>query len=165
MPQTPADLRILPAQSHHVPLILSFIRKLAEYEKLSHEVIADEETLRNSLFGPRPAAETVLAYLGERPVGFALFFTTFSTFVGRPGFYLEDLFVEEDCRGQGIGKALLRYLAKLIVERNYGRLEWAVLDWNRPSINFYESLGAKPMNDWTVYRLTGEALEDLAESA
>ncbi len=162
MPQPPPDLHILPAQIHQVPLILNFIRKLAAYEKLSHEVIANEQTLQAFLFGPRPAAEVIFAYLGERPVGFALFFTTFSTFVGRPGIYLEDLFVDEDCRGLGIGKALLRHLAKLTRDRNYGRLEWAVLDWNRPSIDFYESLGARPMDDWTVYRLAGEALEDLA---
>ncbi|MDQ2712674.1 MAG: GNAT family N-acetyltransferase [Acidobacteriota bacterium] len=165
MPQAPADLRILPAQAHQVPLILSFIRKLAEYEKLSHEVIADGETLQGFLFGPRPPAEVIFAYLGERPVAFALFFTSFSTFVGRPGIYLEDLFVDEDCRGQGIGKALLQYLAKLTTDRNYGRLEWAVLDWNRPSIDFYESLGAKPMDQWTVYRLVGAALKDLAGRA
>ncbi len=162
MVETPLAARIVTATSDQVPLILSFIRKLAEYERLSHQVVVDEELLREHLFGERPAAEVVLAYVGERAVGFALFFTSFSTFVGRPGLYLEDLFVEPDARGQGTGKALLRHLARLVVERRYGRLEWAVLDWNQPSIDFYRSLGAKPLDDWTTYRLTGESLAALA---
>lgn len=158
----PPGLGILPAAVSHVPLILSFIRKLAEYEKLSHEVVAGETELREALFGARPAAEVVLAFLDDRPVGFALFFTSFSTFVGRPGIYLEDLFVEIDARGIGVGKALLQYLARLAVERRCGRLEWSVLDWNQPSIDFYRSLGAQPLSEWTVYRLSGEPLEALA---
>ncbi len=162
MSKTRSSVRIVPATSDHAPLILQFICKLAEYEKLSHEVVADESGLREYLFGQRPAAEVLLAWLDERAVGFALFFTSFSTFVGRPGIYLEDLFVDPDLRGLGIGKALLRHLAQLVVERDYGRLEWAVLDWNQPSIDFYRSLGAKPLDAWTTYRLTGDALHLLA---
>jgi GNAT superfamily N-acetyltransferase len=162
MLETQSDIQIVSAKSEHVPLILGFIRKLAEYEKLSHEVVADENQLLHYLFGDRPAAEVALAFLGERPVGFALFFTSFSTFVGRPGIYLEDLFVEEEARGLGIGKALLRYLARLVLERGYGRLEWSVLNWNQPSIEFYRSLGAVPLDAWTGYRLAGEALLALA---
>ncbi len=161
MLQTRHNIQIVPAKSDQVSLILSFIRKLADYEKLTHEVVADEELLSTHLFGARPVAEVVLAYLDERAVGFALFFTSFSTFVGRPGIYLDDLFVNVDARGKGVGKALLRHLAALAVERGYGRVEWAVLDWNQPSIDFYVSLGAEPMSDWTVYRLTGEALQAL----
>jgi len=165
MVETPLAARIVTATCDQVPLILGFIRKLAEYERLSHEVVVNEELLREHLFGDHPAAEVVLAYVGERAAGFALFFTTFSTFVGRPGIYLEDLFVDPDARGQGIGKALLRHLAKLVVERGYGRLEWAVLDWNQPSIDFYRSLGAKPLDEWTTYRLAGEPLRALAADA
>ena len=161
MLQTRPNIQIVPAKSDQVSLILSFIRKLADYEKLSQEVIADEALLREYLFGARPTAEVVLAYLNGRAVGFALFFTSFSTFVGRPGIYLEDLFVEIDARGRGVGKAVLRHLAGLAVERGYGRVEWAVLDWNQPSIEFYRSLGAKPMSEWTVYRLSGEPLQAL----
>ncbi len=160
--ETQPDIRIVPAQSDHVPLILGFIRKLAEYEKLSGEVVADEKKLLQYLFSDRPAAEVALAFLGERAVGFALFFTSFSTFLGQPGIYLEDLFVEEEARGLGIGKALLRHLARLVVERGYGRLEWSVLNWNQPSIDFYRSLGAVPLDAWTGYRLTGEPLLALA---
>jgi GNAT superfamily N-acetyltransferase len=162
MLETQPDIRIVSAQPEHVPLILTFIRKLAEYEKLSHEVVADEKQLLHYLFGEHPAAEVALAFLGERALGFALFFTTFSTFVGRPGIYLEDLFVEEEVRGLGLGKALLRYLARLVVERGYGRLEWSVLDWNRPSIEFYRRLGAVPLDAWTAYRLAGKGLLALA---
>ena len=162
MAATVENLRIIPAQPEHLPLILHFIRKLAEYEKLSHEVAADENLLKRSLFGEHPAAEVLLAYVGERAVGFAVFFTNFSTFAGRPGLYLEDLFVDSDMRGRGIGKALLKHLAQLAVSRKCARLEWAVLDWNAPSIEFYKSLGANPMGDWTVYRLTGAALNALA---
>ncbi len=125
-------------------------------------MVADEELLSKYLFGARPAAEVVFAYLDERPVGFALFFSSFSTFVGRPGIYLEDLFVDGDARGKGVGKVLLGHLAALAVQRGYGRVEWAVLDWNQPSIEFYRSLGATPMNEWTVYRLAGEPLQALA---
>jgi GNAT superfamily N-acetyltransferase len=155
-------LRITPAQESDAALILSFIRKLADYEKLSHEVIATEDQIREHVFGPNPVAEVLLAYWGGEPVGFALYFRNFSTFLGQAGIYLEDLFVEPAHRGKGIGKALLVRLAKIAVERGYGRLQWAVLDWNTPSIEFYRSLGAVPLDDWTVYRVTGEALEQLA---
>ena len=155
--------KIVPATERDIPLILSFIRKLAEYEKLSHQVVATEELLRVGLFGPRPAAEVVLAYLEDhQPVGFALYFHNFSTFVGRAGIYLEDLFVEPAYRGKGIGKALLAYVANVAVERGCGRYEWAVLDWNTPSINFYKGLGAVPLDDWTLFRLTGDALHRVA---
>ncbi|HLH05568.1 MAG TPA: GNAT family N-acetyltransferase [Bryobacteraceae bacterium] len=163
MSKAPQNLAIEPARPEQVPLVVSFIRKLAEYEKLAHEVVADEALMHEALFGSRPAAEVVLAWLDGNPVGFAVFFTNFSTFAGRPGIYLEDLFVEPQARGQGIGRALLRHLAKLALSRGCARFEWAVLDWNTPSIAFYESLGARPMDDWTVYRLSGPALEDLAK--
>ena len=155
-------LRITPAQESDAALILSFIRKLADYEKLSHEVITTEDQIREHVFGANPVAEVLLAYWGGEPVGFALYFRNFSTFLGQAGIYLEDLFVEPAHRGKGIGKALLVRLAKIAVERGYGRLQWAVLDWNTPSIEFYRSLGAVPLDDWTVYRVTGEALEQLA---
>ena len=158
-------LQIIPATERDVPLVFSFIRKLAEYERLLDEVVATEELLREGLFGPHPAAEVVLAYLDSQPVGFALYFHTFSTFVGRSGIYLEDLFVEPEHRGKGIGKALLVHLARLAMERGCGRLEWAVLNWNEPSIQFYRKLGAMAKDDWTVYRLTGDALQRLATSA
>ncbi len=145
-----------------VPLILRFIRELAEYERLSSDVVATEETLRASLFGEHRHAEVVLAELDGEPAGFALFFHNFSTFVGRPGLYLEDLFVRPALRSHGIGKELLRLLARLAVDRGCGRFEWAVLDWNEPAIGFYKSLGAKPMNEWTVFRVDGEALRELA---
>ena len=155
-------LRITPAQESDAALILSFIRKLADYEKLSHEVIATEGQISEHVFGANPVAEVLLAYWGNEPVGFALYFRNFSTFLGQAGIYLEDLFVEPAHRGKGIGKALLVRLARIAVERGYGRLQWAVLDWNTPSIEFYRSLGAVPLDDWTVYRVTGEALEQLA---
>ncbi len=146
-----------------VPLILQFIRGLAEYERLSHECVADEATLKNNLFGERRVAEVVIGYDHNNPVCFALFFHNFSTFLGKPGIYLEDLFVNPDQRGKGFGKAMLAFLAKLAVERECGRLEWSVLDWNEPAINFYKSLGAKPMDEWTIFRVTGDALKQLAE--
>ncbi|MGD0302625.1 MAG: GNAT family N-acetyltransferase [Bryobacteraceae bacterium] len=155
-------LQIIPATERDVPLVFSFIRKLAEYEKLLDQVVATEELLREGLFGPHPAAEVVLAYLDGVPVGFALYFHTFSTFVGRSGIYLEDLFVEPTHRGLGVGKALLAYVANLAVERGCGRYEWSVLNWNTPSINFYKSLGAVPLDDWTRYRLAGDALDRVA---
>ena len=155
MSQEPHALKILPASFEHVPLILNFIRQLAEYEKLSHEVKADEKSLRAALFGTRPVAEVILAFLGERAVGFALYFTTFSTFLGLPGIYLEDLFVDPEVRGRGIGRALLAYLARLTIDRGYGRLEWEVLDWNEPAIAFYRKLGAQSLDAWTRNRLTG----------
>ena len=145
-----------------IPLILSFIKELAHYEKLSHAVVATEELLNEHLFGKSPKAEVVLAYYGGQAVGFALFFHNFSTFVGRPGLYLEDLFVRESMRGKGIGKALLIHLAGIAVDRNCGRFEWAVLDWNAPAIEFYKSLGAAPIDDWTIFRVDGDALRKLA---
>lgn len=157
-----AKLEIRAAVEDDVPLLLAFIKELAEYEKLSHEVSATEEILRDSLFGERRVAEALLAYTDDEPAGFALFFHNFSTFIGRPGIYLEDLYVRPEYRGAGIGRALLIHLAKLAKERGCGRLEWWVLDWNEPSIGFYESLGAVAMDDWTVYRVTGNALEELA---
>jgi GNAT superfamily N-acetyltransferase len=155
-------IRIDPASERDVRLILSFIRKLAEYEKLSHMVVATEESIREHVFGENPVAEVLLAYWDEEPVGFALYFRNFSTFLGRAGIYLEDLFVEPEHRGNGIGKALLTRLAKIAVERKYGRLEWAVLDWNTPSIEFYRSLGAVSKDEWTTYQVTGDALSRLA---
>lgn len=157
------QLEIRTATAADVPLILEFIKGLAEYEKLAHEVVADEALLHEQLFGERPGAEVVIAYLAGEPVGFALFFHNFSTFLGRRGIYLEDLFVKPDVRGHGVGRALLGHLARLAIARGCGRFEWAVLNWNEPAIKFYESLGAKPMNEWTVYRVTGEALNKLAE--
>jgi GNAT superfamily N-acetyltransferase len=159
--RTPIDFQIKSATEQDVSVILKFIKGLAEYEKLAHEVIATEASLRESLFGPRPAAEVVIAYAGVEPAGFALFYQNYSTFLGRPGLYLEDLFVLPEWRGCGLGRQLLTYIARLAVTRGCGRLEWAVLDWNEPAIRFYQGLGARPMNEWTVYRLTGEALRQL----
>lgn len=156
------ELEIRPGTEDDVPLILSLIRELAEYERLSHEVVATEDTLRDSLFGERRVAEVLLGYIGDEPASFALFFHNFSTFLGRPGIYLEDLYVKPEFRGSGVGSAMLVRLARLARERSCGRLEWSVLDWNEPAIGFYEMLGASPVSGWTVYRVTGEALEELA---
>ncbi len=145
-----------------LPLIAQFIRDLADYEKLAHEVRFDEAKLGEKLFGPRPYAEVVIGELGGEPQGFALFFHNFSTFEGRPGLYLEDLFVRPAARGSGLGKALLAHLAQLCIDRDCARLEWSVLDWNTPAIGFYQSLGAKLMDEWTVMRVDGDALTDLA---
>lgn len=145
-----------------MPLILTLIGELAEYERLSHEVVATEDSLQEWLFGDKPFAEVLIAESGAEVAGFALFFHSFSTFLGRPGIYLEDLYVRPAFRGRGMGKAILVHLAKLARERGCGRLEWSVLDWNEPSIRFYESLGAVAMDDWTVHRVTGEALYRLA---
>lgn len=153
---------ILPATERDVPAVLHMIRQLADYERLSHEVTATEERLRASLYGERPAAEAQIARCGEEPVGFALYFHTFSTFLGLPGLYLEDLFVAPQWRSRGYGRALLAHVARIAVERGCGRLEWAVLDWNEPALRFYRRVGARPLDDWTVYRLTGEPLERLA---
>jgi GNAT superfamily N-acetyltransferase len=152
-------VQIRAATSADVPLILNLIRGLAEYEKLSHEVEATEEKLRATLFGSRPAAECVIASAesGE-PAGFALFFTNYSTFLARPGLYLEDLFVLPEFRGRGMGKALLTHLAALANARDYGRMEWSVLDWNETAIAFYESFGARRLREWQICRLTGPAL-------
>jgi len=157
-------LRIERATERDVPLILRLIKALAEYERMSDEVIATEDGLRRTLFGPRPAAEVVVGYAGDEPAGFALFFHNYSTFLGKPGLYLEDLFVVPTFRGRGYGKALLVHLAKLAVERDCGRFEWSVLDWNEPAIGFYKKLGATPMDAWKIMRVTGDALHKLAAS-
>jgi GNAT superfamily N-acetyltransferase len=156
------SIRIRSATKEDVPVLAELIRGLARYEKLEHQVVMTEDLLAAGLFGARPYAEVLLAVDEDRPVGFALFFHNFSTFLGRPGIYLEDLFVVPEERAGGIGRALLEHLARLAVDRGCGRLEWAVLDWNRDAIAFYERLGARPNSDWTVYRLTGEALATLA---
>ena len=155
-------ISIRPATPNDVPTVASLIRALSQYEKLEHEVTMTEDKLRVSMFGPRPYAEALLAEEDGKPVGFALFFHNYSTFLAQPGLYLEDLYVLESHRGKGIGKALLVHLAKIAVERNCGRMEWAVLDWNVDAIGFYEKLGAKPNSEWTVYRLTGDSLNGLA---
>jgi GNAT superfamily N-acetyltransferase len=154
---------IRPATPGDVPLIFQLIRELAEYEKLLHEMTASEEQLASTLFGARPVAEAVIASADDVPVGFAVFFANYSTFLGRPGLYLEDLFVRPQARGLGIGRALLEYLARLTVDRGWGRLEWRVLDWNEPSIAFYKRLGAEPLSDWTVFRVTGSSLGELGK--
>ena len=158
-------LEVRSATRADVPLVHGLIRQLAIYEKLEHAMVSTEADLAEGLFGARPAAEALIASLDGRAVGFALYFTTFSTFLGRPGLYLEDLFVVPEARGAGAGKALLSRLAALAIERGYGRLEWAVLDWNEPAIGFYKRLGALPMDEWTVYRVTGDALSALAAGA
>ena len=157
--------RIEQATENDLPLILRFIRELATYEKLAHEVTATEDILRESLFGHRRAAEVVLAYAGEEPTGFAVYFPTFSTFLGRPGIYLEDLYVTPPWRGHGLGRLLLAYVARVAVERGGGRMEWSVLDWNELALGVYGRIGARAMNEWTVHRLTGAALRELADSA
>lgn len=158
----PSEFTIEPATVRDVPTILGFIKELADYEKLAHEVLATEADLERTLFGERPAAEVLLGSLGDRPIAFALFFHNYSTFLGRPGLYLEDLYVRPEARGRGCGFALLRRLARVARERGCGRLEWWVLDWNESAIGFYRKLGAEPMSDWTVFRLTGPALDELA---
>ncbi len=155
------EFRLAEATERDVPLILRLIKDLAEYEKLSHAVTATEDVLRESLFRRR-AAETIIGYCGDEPAGFAMYFQTFSTFLGVPGMYLEDLFVIPKFRRHGLGRLLLTRLAQIAVERGYGRVEWAVLDWNEPAIAFYKSLAARPMNEWTVFRLTGDSLRRLA---
>ena len=157
-------ISIRPAVAADLPLIAQFIRDLAEYEELAHEVRFDEEQLGRNLFGPRPYAEVVIGEVDGVPQGFALFFHNFSTFEGRPGVYLEDLFVRPQARGAGLGKALLAHLAALAIERDCARLEWWVLDWNAPAIGFYRKLGARPMDEWTVMRVDGAALTELAQS-
>lgn len=152
---------IRPAREADIPQILQFIRELARYEHLEREVVATEADLREALFGARPYAEVVLACLEGSPVGFALYFHNFSTFTGRAGVYLEDLYVEPQARGQGVGRQLLRHLARVAIERRCARLEWAVLAWNAPSIAFYRSLGAQPLEDWRLFRLAGASLERL----
>jgi GNAT superfamily N-acetyltransferase len=158
------NLKIRFATAKDIPLILQFIKELAEYEQLLHEVVATEALLQETLFGIKAHAEVIIGYLDEKPVGFALFFHNYSTFLGKPGLYLEDLYVKPEVRGQGVGQMMLAALAQLAKERNCGRFEWWVLDWNETAIRFYERLGAKPMSDWTVYRVSGQALNDLADS-
>ncbi len=154
-----------PGTVDDVPLILSFIRALAEYERLPHEAVATEEDLRRTLFGPRPYAEVVFALLDGLEVGFVLFFHNYSTFLGKPGLYLEDLFVLPEHRGVGVGKALLRRLAQIAVERDCGRFEWWVLDWNTSAVEFYRRQGAVAMDEWTVMRVSGEALDRLGRGS
>lgn len=153
-----AGVRIVPAQASDVPVILEMIKALADYEQLTHEVVATEDDLRQSLFGPRPAGEVVLAYSGDTPIGFALFFHNFSTFLGRHGLYLEDLFVVPEWRGKGVGKQLLAHIAAIAESRKCGRMEWAVLDWNESAIAFYRRMGAHVLDDWRLCRLTGHEL-------
>lgn len=151
---TPADVR----------LILELIRELAEYEKLLDQCISTEDDLHRALFGARPYAEVILAFIGDEPAGFALFFHNFSTFLGKPGIYLEDLYVKQHLRGLGVGYALLQYLASIALERGCGRMEWSVLDWNTPALNFYERIGANILRDWQICRMTGEGLKRLARA-
>ena len=158
------DFRIESATDAHLPIVLQFITELADYEKLTHLLTVTEDGLRQALCGPRPAAEAIIAYAGDEPVGFALFFQNFSTFLGRPGLYLEDLFVRPQWRGKGAGAKLLKHLASIAVDRNYGRMEWAVLDWNTTAIDFYRRLGATLLDDWTLCRVTGQALQKLART-
>jgi GNAT superfamily N-acetyltransferase len=162
MTETKAALRIERATEQDVPLILRLIKELAVYERMAADVTATEDGLRATLFGARPAAEVVIARVGGRPAGFALFFHNYSTFLGKPGLYLEDLFVVPEFRGHGYGRELLQHLARIAVERGCGRFEWSVLDWNEPAIGFYEKLGARAMEDWTIFRVTGDALTALA---
>ena len=159
-----ADVRIEPASIRDVPLILSLITALADYERLAHEVEATEAGLRESLFGATPRAEAVIARVGGEAVGFAVWFHSYSTFLARPGLHLEDLFVLPEWRGRGVGRALLRHLARVAVDRDCGRMEWSVLDWNDQAIGFYRSIGARAMDEWTVHRLTGHALDRLARA-
>lgn len=162
MSPTPGAISIRSATPADVPAVLGFIRELAVYERLGHEVVATEADVQAGLFGPRPYAEVALACFGGTPVGFALYFHNFSTFLGKPGIYLEDLYVRPEARGLGAGKRLLAWLARAALERGCARLDWAVLDWNEPSIGFYRGLGAIALDDWTTYRVHGAALERLA---
>lgn len=153
------------AGSQDVSEIVAFIRELAEYEKMSQEMVATEEMIHESLFGEKPAAEVVIASVDEQAAGFALFFTNYSTFLGRPGLYLEDLFVRPAYRGHGLGCALLQHLAGIARKRGYGRMEWSVLDWNKPAIDFYERMGAVAMDEWITYRVTGSALQAMSQES
>jgi GNAT superfamily N-acetyltransferase len=159
-----SDIQIQPATEADVPLILSLIKALAEYERLGHEVVATEAMVRESFFGPTPHAHAVIARVSGEAIGFMIWFPTYSTFLSRPGIYLEDLFVLPEWRGKGVGKALLRHLARIAVDRRCGRIEWSVLDWNETAIRFYRSLDARPMDEWTVYRMTGDAIKQLAQT-
>lgn len=164
-PSPEGEFLIRPATVDEVPIVLRMIRGLAEYEKMSHKVTATVEDIRESLFGEKPAAEVLLAFVGSEPVGFAVYFSNFSTFVGRAGMYLEDLYVDPDWRGRGYGRQLLARLAAVAVERGACRLEWSVLDWNEPAIRFYRSLGARSLDEWMIFRLGGDSLERLAASS
>ena len=164
MTQTSPSIRIIAATESDTPLILSFIQRLAEYERMGEMCVATEEGVRASLFGDDPAAEVIIAYLDDKPVGFALFFHNYSTFLAQRGLYLEDLFVIPEARGHRVGYALLSALANIAVSRRCGRLEWAVLKWNQLAIDFYQRLGAMPLESWETYRLTGDALEHLARN-
>jgi ribosomal protein S18 acetylase RimI-like enzyme len=157
-----SDFKLRFAREEDLPVILQFIKELAEYEKLSDQVRADEKLLKKHLFGENPQAEVILAEYQQKAGGFALFFHNFSTFLGKPGLYLEDLYIKPDYRNRGFGTEMLKYLAKLAVERECSRFEWSVLTWNQPAIGFYESIGARPLDEWKTYRLTGEALNQLA---
>jgi len=157
-----SQVKITAGTEADIPDIIHFIKQLAIYEKLEHEAVATPELLKKNLFGEERFAEVIFIYEGNVKVGFALFFKNFSTFLGLPGIYLEDLFVLPECRGKGYGKKLLAYIAKLAVDRGYGRFEWSVLDWNTSAIEFYRSIGAIPMDEWTVQRLTGDSLKKLA---
>jgi GNAT superfamily N-acetyltransferase len=158
-------MKIRAATREDVPVILQLIRDLATYERAPDEAIATEEQLLDVLFGERPAAEVALVFEGDQPAGFAVYFHNFSTWLGRPGLYLEDLFVKPELRGKGYGRALLVHLAKIARDRGCGRMEWAVLNWNEPAIRFYRALGAKPMDEWTVFRLNQEEIAKLANAA
>ena len=161
IPAEAAGFTLRPATPADVPAILECIRRLADYERLAHECVATEAQLRETLFGATRSAEVVLAFAGEEPAGFALWFQSYSTFLAKPGLWLEDLFVMPDHRGRGVGKALLRAVANFAVERGYGRLEWSVLDWNQPAIDFYHGAGATILSDWQICRVTGDALSNL----
>jgi len=156
---------IRPAIEEDAPVIFSLIKELADYEHLSHEVVASEDDIRKTLFGRRPFAETLIGEVEKLPVSFALFFYNYSTFLGKPGIYLEDLYVQPEHRGKGFGSKMLAYIAALARERNCGRFEWSVLDWNTPAIRTYEKLAATPKNEWILYRLSGEALDKLADKS
>jgi len=157
------NLEIRPAVVNQTPLILKLIKELAVYEKLLDIVVTTEQDLKDTLFGKNKAAEVVIGYYNDKPVGYALFFYNYSSFEGRPGLYIEDIYVRQEHRGKGFGKAFLVYLACIAREKKCGRMEWAVLDWNEPSIKFYKKLGAIPLDDWTVFRLTRDAVENLAD--
>jgi GNAT superfamily N-acetyltransferase len=158
------DFRIEPATEPDVPLVLQLIKELAEYENLRHEVTATEAELYASFFGPEPVAYAVIGYAGDEPVAFAVYFFSFSTFLGKPGLYLEDLYVRPAWRSRGLGRKLLAHVARIAVERGCGRMEWSVLNWNEMALRVYQAVGARPMNEWTVQRLTGPALEALADT-
>jgi GNAT superfamily N-acetyltransferase len=159
-----SDIHIQPATETDVPLLLDMFKALAEYERMAHELVATEALIRESFFGPTPHAYAAIARVGGDAVGYAVWFFTYSTFLSKPGLYLEDVFVLPTWRGKGVGLALLRHLARIAVERGCGRFEWSVLDWNEAAIRFYRGIGAKPMDEWTVYRMTGDAIDRLAQA-